>query len=75
MWKIHKKYINRLLFYPSSVPKLNEVSPCTPDGEVDGQNRRVRGPAPAAINNVINQNNRAKKIAKFRLTRIDKKDF
>ena len=60
MRKIHKKYINRLLFYPSFVPKLNEVSPCTPDVEVDGQNCRVRGPAPA---DVTNKNIGAKKVS------------
>ena len=33
-----------------SSPSGTGPSPCTPDVEVDGQNFRVRGPAPALIN-------------------------
>ena len=49
---------------PSFVTKWNGASPCTPDVEVDGQNFRVRGPAPALINDA-NENIVAEDPAKF----------
>ena len=39
--EIHKNYVNRSGFYPSSVSKLNQMSPCTPEVDMDGRIGRV----------------------------------
>ena len=39
--EIHKNYVNRSGFYPSSVPKLSQMSPCTPGVDMDGRIGRV----------------------------------